>query len=94
MKNLLYPHWAIVPVEFVRTRANLRLAEREYRMIYKKLNDVELRFGKELEKEEVSDDIFNKYNQEWNKACQEIIKSNPKCWGVDFKYFVNVYKNQ
>jgi hypothetical protein len=92
MSKLLTPHPAIKPREFLRSRHNLRLAEREYIRIYDLLNKIELDFGKELESE---DDIFVRYNDIWNNTCDYILKSlKPKCWGVDYKYFYNVYKNQ
>jgi hypothetical protein len=92
MGKLLAPHQAIKPREFLRSRHNLRLAEREYIRIYDLLNKIELDFGKELESE---DDIFTRYNDIWNNTCDYILKSlKPKYWGVDYKYFYNVYKNQ
>jgi hypothetical protein len=93
MSKLLTPHPAIKPREFLRSRHNLRLAEREYIRIYDLLNKIELDFGKELEIG--IDDIFTRYNDIWNNTCDYILKSlKPKCWGVDYKYFYNVYKNQ
>lgn len=94
MKQLLTPHAAITPTNFPRNRGNLRLATSEYQEIYKRLNRVELKFGEELA-EDCDDDIFTRYNNEWNKTCEYILNTlKPKCWGVDFKYFHNVYKNK
>lgn len=94
MKQLLTPHAGIKPAEFMRTRGNLRLAEKEYVRIYELLNRIELGFGKELG-EDMSDDAFNAYNQKWIDTCNFILRTiKPKCWGVDFKYFYNVYKNR
>jgi|688.fasta_scaffold385850_4 hypothetical protein len=93
MGKLLTPHPAIKPKEFLRTRHNLRLAEREYIRIYDLLNAVELDFGKDIQ--EAGDNIFNDYNERWNNTCDYVLhKLKPKCWGVDYKYFFNVYKNQ
>jgi hypothetical protein len=95
MGKLLEPHAAIKPKEFLRTRYNLRLAEREYIRIYDFLNKIELEFGEEIQEVEIDDEIFNRYNNAWNSACEYILNVfKPRCWGVDFKYFYNVYKNR